>query len=166
MWRTWRAMGHNVCAFWVPALPLTWCLSLLVPERECGTWQGARLSCYHPSLLHLHLLLVLVGASLLPAGRRQMFVNCLCSCILPLGWHRHQLGLGLWQLDWLGMWQLGWLGVRRLGWLGMWHLHTSSSRRALLNARGDGLGLGWEGSGLLAGPGRPTLVLLSRRRAR
>ena len=87
-------MGHRVCAFWEPALPLTRCLGMLVPERECRTWQGAGLSGHYPSLLPL--LLVLVGASLLPAGRRQIVVNCLCSRILPLGGHRHRLGLGLW----------------------------------------------------------------------
>ena len=148
-------MGHRVCVFWVPTLPLTRCLALLVPERECRTWQGARLSGQHPSLLPLPLLLVL--GSLLPAGHRQVLVNCLCSCILPLDGHRHWLGLG--------RRQLGWLGVQHLGWLGVRHLHMSSSWRALLNGRANRLGLGCKGGGLLTLPGWPTLVLLSRRRS-
>ena len=100
-WRPWRAVGHRGHAFCVPALPLARCLGLLVPEGECRTWQGGGLSGHRPSLLRL--LLMRVGGGLLPASRRQMFVDCLCSHILPLGGHRQRLGLGLRQLGWLGV---------------------------------------------------------------
>ena len=65
----------------------------------------------------------------------------------------------------LGVRHLGRLGVRHLGRLGVRYLHMSSSRRALLTGRANSLGLGREGSGLLALPGWPTPVLLSRHRA-